>query len=188
MPPPLAHNSVPSTCNESNTAAPCNASNNDIKHGQRIIRSILYYAWAVDLTVLMALSTIASEEAKGTKSTIKKCKRLLDYLATYPNATVCFYASNMILNVLSDASYLSKANADSHAFGNFFHGLETGWDKTHQVEQGILHPLCNLAVCRCILCRSRTRCPLPKLQTGHNLSTYAQRNGTPSTSHPNQLQ
>jgi hypothetical protein len=37
----------------------------DIKHVQCIIGSILYYAHAVDLTVLMALSRIASEQAKG---------------------------------------------------------------------------------------------------------------------------
>jgi hypothetical protein len=36
----------------------------------------------------MALSTIASEQAKGTKSMMKKSKQLLVYLATHPNATV----------------------------------------------------------------------------------------------------
>jgi hypothetical protein len=53
----------------------------------------------------MALSTIASEQAKGTESArMKKCKQLLDYLATYPKGTVHFYTSNMILNVHSNAS------------------------------------------------------------------------------------
>jgi hypothetical protein len=42
-------------------------SKDDIKHIQCTIRSILYYARALDLTVLMALSTIASEQAKGHK-------------------------------------------------------------------------------------------------------------------------
>ena len=37
-------------------------SNEEIKEIQRIIGSILYYAWAVDITVLMALSSIASEQ------------------------------------------------------------------------------------------------------------------------------
>ena len=41
----------------------------DIKHVQRVIGSILYYARAVNLRVLMALSTITSEQAKGTEST-----------------------------------------------------------------------------------------------------------------------
>jgi hypothetical protein len=39
----------------------------------------------------MALSTIASKQAKGTKSMMmKKCKQLLNYLATHPGATVRF--------------------------------------------------------------------------------------------------
>ncbi len=92
----------------------------DIKQVQRVIGSILYYTLAVNLTVLMALSNIASKQAKCTESTMKKCKQLLDYLATHPGATVHFYASNMILNIHSNASYLSKTNAHSHACGHFF--------------------------------------------------------------------
>jgi hypothetical protein len=68
----------------------------EIKHIQRVIGSILYYARAVDLTVLMALSTIASEQAHGTKNTMRKTKQLLDYLATHSEATVRFHASDMI--------------------------------------------------------------------------------------------
>ena len=44
-------------------------SKDDIKHIQRVIRNILYYALAVDLTVLMALSTIASKQSNNTKNT-----------------------------------------------------------------------------------------------------------------------
>ncbi len=39
----------------------------EIKQVQKIVGSILYYARAVDMTVLMALSTIASEQTKGTE-------------------------------------------------------------------------------------------------------------------------
>jgi hypothetical protein len=35
----------------------------------------------------MAISTIASKQAKGTDNTMLKTKQLLDYLATNPNAT-----------------------------------------------------------------------------------------------------
>ena len=97
-------------------------SKDDIKHVQRVIGSILYYAQAVDLTVLMALSTIASEQSKGTENTMLKTKQLLDYLATHPNATVRFHASDMILNIHLGASYLSEANAHSRACGHFFMG------------------------------------------------------------------
>ncbi len=53
---------------------------------------------------------------------MKKCKQLLNYLATYPNGMVWFHASDMILNVHSDASYLSETNVHSQACGHFFMG------------------------------------------------------------------
>jgi hypothetical protein len=91
----------------------------DIKHIQRIIGSILYYSRAVNLTVLMALSMIASEQSKGTQHTMDKTKQLLNYLTTRSNATVRFHASDMILNNHSDTSYLSEANTHSRACGHF---------------------------------------------------------------------
>ncbi len=94
-----------------------------IKVIQHIVGSILYYARAVNSTVLMALSSIASEQMKGTTNTMDKAKQLLDYLATHPDATIRFRALDMILNMHSDASYLCEANAQSHACGHFFTGL-----------------------------------------------------------------
>jgi len=52
----------------------------------------------------------------------KRIKQLLDYLATLPNAKVKFYASKMILNVHSDASYLSEPRAKSRVAGVYFMG------------------------------------------------------------------
>ena len=49
-------------------------------------------------------------------------KQLLDYLATLPNAKVRFYASKMVLNVHSDASYLSEPGAKSRAAGVYLMG------------------------------------------------------------------
>jgi hypothetical protein len=43
----------------------------EIKAVQKNVGSILYYAQGVDMTVLMALSTIASEQTKGTERTMK---------------------------------------------------------------------------------------------------------------------
>jgi hypothetical protein len=74
------------------------------------------------MAVLMALSTIASKQAKGTHNTMKQAKQLLDYLATHPDAKVRFHASDMVINIHSDASYLSEPNARSHASGHFFMG------------------------------------------------------------------
>ena len=118
-------------------------SKEDIKHvqRQRVIGSILYYARAVNLTVLMALSTIASEQAKGTESTMEKTKQLLDYIATNPDATIRFHASDIILNIHSDASYLSAANAHSRACGHFFMGWKADPTKTIKLN-GAFFTLC----------------------------------------------
>ncbi len=46
----------------------------------------------------------------------------MDYLAHHSEAKVHFCASDMILNIHSDASYLSEAKARSRACGHFFMG------------------------------------------------------------------
>jgi hypothetical protein len=53
---------------------------------------------------------------------MNKTKQLLDYLATHPDATVRVHASDMILHIHSDASYLLEANTHSRACGHFFMG------------------------------------------------------------------
>ncbi len=52
----------------------------EIKEIQCVISSILYYACMVDITILMALSSIAIEQTKGNTNTMAKAKQLLDYL------------------------------------------------------------------------------------------------------------
>ena len=49
-------------------------------------------------------------------------KQLLDYVATHPNARIRYVASDMILNLHSDASYLSEPKAKSRAGGHFWIG------------------------------------------------------------------
>ena len=93
-----------------------------IKRVQQIVGSILYYARAVDMMVLMALSAIAVEQTKAMTRKLGKCMQLLDYLASNSEAKVRFYASDMIMNIHSDASYLSETGARSRACGHFFMG------------------------------------------------------------------
>jgi hypothetical protein len=71
------------------------------------------------MTVLMALSTIAVDQTKATKRTMEQCTQLLDYLAHNADAKVRFHALDMILNIHSDASYLSEAKARSRAVDIF---------------------------------------------------------------------
>ncbi len=70
----------------------------------------------------MALSTIASEQTVAMEQTLDKCTQLLDYLASNSNETVQYYAFNMMMNIRSDASYLSEAKARSCTCGHFFMG------------------------------------------------------------------
>ena len=44
----------------------------------------------------------------------------LDYAATYPNAKIRYYASDMILYTSSDAAYLVLPTAKSRVAGNYF--------------------------------------------------------------------
>ena len=89
---------------------------------QQIIGAILYYARCVDITLLMTLSTIAHEQSKATEKTNISVHQMLDYCATHPNATIRFRASDMILNIHSDAAYLNAPNARSRVGGHFFLG------------------------------------------------------------------
>lgn len=44
---------------------------------------------------------------------LPKCNHLLDYVAWYPNATICIHTSNMILNIDPDVAYLVLPRAYS---------------------------------------------------------------------------
>ena len=89
---------------------------------QQIVGALLYYARAIDMTMLPALSTLSSEQAKPTRKTMQKIQQLLDYCATHPSAKLRYTASNMILKIHSDASYLSEAKARSRVGGHFYLG------------------------------------------------------------------
>jgi hypothetical protein len=51
---------------------------------------------------------------------MKKTLQFLDYVASHPDAILTYSASNMVLNVHSDASYLCEPKAKSRAGGHFF--------------------------------------------------------------------
>ena len=76
----------------------------DINLIQKIVGTFLYYGIAVDNTILVALSTIASEQSAATSNTAKKITQLLNYLATNPDATIQYKRSDMVLWVHIDAS------------------------------------------------------------------------------------
>mmetsp|Transcript_14913 Transcript_14913/g.18742 ORF Transcript_14913/g.18742 Transcript_14913/m.18742 type:complete len:179 (-) Transcript_14913:238-774(-) len=82
--------------------------------------SLLFYAHAMDLTMLHALNVIASKQAKPTENTIAATIHLLDYCAGHQNAAILFRVSDMVLWVISNAAYLTETEARSLARGHFF--------------------------------------------------------------------
>jgi hypothetical protein len=115
------------------------------KRIQQVVGSFLYYARAVDPTILVALSNsdIATQQAAPTENTKKQVDRFLDYMWTHPDAIIRYRASDMILNVHSNASYLSAPRAQSRAGGYFFLGsLPTDGDPIKL--NGAIHITCTI--------------------------------------------
>jgi hypothetical protein len=87
---------------------------------QEIVGALLYYARAVDNKLLVALSAIATRQAKATVATEQAVNLLLDYVATYPNNGIVYRASDMILCAHSDAGFLNETQACSRAGAHIF--------------------------------------------------------------------
>jgi hypothetical protein len=103
---------------------------------QQVVGCLLYYARAIDPTMLVALSTLASAHTKGTEATAKAMVQLLNYRATYSDAEIRYHASYMILHISSDASYLSEAETRSRTGGHFYLGQQDG--QTHLINGPLL--------------------------------------------------
>ena len=101
---------------------------------QSIVGSLLYYARAIDSSLLPALNTISTYQSAPTENTLRMCHRLLDYVATYPTSRLRYYANNMILDVHSDAAYLVAPKARSRIAGFF----KLGTNETVQTTCPIL--------------------------------------------------
>jgi hypothetical protein len=99
------------------TSAPC--SDSEKQKIQQIIGTLLYYARAVDPTMLVALNDLSHAQANPTEKTTENLTQLLDYAATHPDATIRYYKSDMILWIDSDAAYLVAPKARSRVGGYF---------------------------------------------------------------------
>jgi hypothetical protein len=74
----------------------------------------------VDNKLLVALSAIAARQAKATIATEQAVDLLLDYVATYPNDSIVYWASGMILCAHADAGFLNKTNSCSRAGAHIY--------------------------------------------------------------------
>ena len=91
----------------------------ETKYVQQVVGVFLYYARALDSTMLPALNQIGAQQAQPTQLVMQKVQRLMDYANTYKDAYVRFYASDMHLMVDSDAAYLVLPKARSRIAGYF---------------------------------------------------------------------
>ena len=104
----IAHNDNSPTLNKKDT-----------KKIQSIVGSFLYYARALDYTLLPAINETSTTQAKPTAYTLDQCHQIMDYAATYPDVYVRYYASDMVLHVDSDAAYLVMPQAKSRIAGYY---------------------------------------------------------------------
>eukprot|EP00804_Cyclotella_cryptica_P014004 CCRYP_002480-RA/>CCRYP_002480-RA protein AED:0.39 eAED:0.39 QI:0/0/0/1/0/0/2/0/237 len=77
---------------------------------QEVIGVFLYYARAVDCTMLPALGSLATQQFAPTQNTLLKIHQSLDYAMTHPDAMITYHASNMIIAI----------HTCSRAGGHFF--------------------------------------------------------------------
>ena len=85
----------------------------EIKRLQQIIGTFLFYGHTIDPTLLTALSKLSSAQATATEATKSACQQFLDYCASHPDSSIRYHASNMILKLHSDSSYLNAVGAHS---------------------------------------------------------------------------
>ncbi len=87
---------------------------------QAVVGMLLYYARAVDSTILPALSSLTPKQAKLMQKMIEKVKQLLDYCTTQEKEIITYLSSIIILCININAGYCNEKNAHSQAGGHFF--------------------------------------------------------------------
>jgi hypothetical protein len=91
------------------------------KELQVVVGTLLYYARTVDPSILTVVHELGSVQASPSVQDMLKMERLLQYVSVHQLHGLRFHASNMQLQIQSDASYLSRTKARSVLGG--FHYL-----------------------------------------------------------------
>jgi hypothetical protein len=94
----------------------------DVSKLQQLTGTLLYYTRAIDPTLIVSINVLASEQTKATADTADKVIKLLNYCTTHPETKIRYHASNMILYIHSDASYLSERESKIRSGGFFYMG------------------------------------------------------------------
>ena len=91
-----------------------------IKLVMQIIDSLLYYAIALDNTLLVVLNEVSVVQAQPMVATWNAIVWFLNYCATRPSAEIKYEASDMCFHTYSDASYLSAPKDRSQMGAHIF--------------------------------------------------------------------
>jgi hypothetical protein len=89
---------------------------------QAIIGTLLYYARAVDPTLLTISNELASQQSQPTQRILKAANRALSYCVTRHQNALVYHACDMTLHAFADASYLCRSHSRSVAGAIFFLG------------------------------------------------------------------
>ena len=91
----------------------------DITKLQKIIGDLLYYAIAMDGTLIATLNELVSAQSKGTQATMKTTKKLMDYCHTHSNSKVKF--SQAKCNCIFTVMHLTcRHTKQETGWGEFF--------------------------------------------------------------------
>ena len=82
--------------------------------------TFLYYARAVDPTMLPSLNEISTCQSAPTQYTMDKCNQFIDYASTQPNENICYHASDMILMIDTYDTYIVLPESRSSIAGYYY--------------------------------------------------------------------
>jgi hypothetical protein len=83
---------------EDETTSPA-LSDKDVNKLQQLTGTLLYYARAIDPTLVVPINVLASEQSRATAVTADKVIKLLNYCNTHPETKIRYHASGMILYI-----------------------------------------------------------------------------------------
>lgn len=88
-------------------------SEQDMKFIEQVLGTFLYYGQAEDPTMLLTINVNACAKKHGMKNTLDAVMQFLEYAVSHPDSKITYHATDMILKIHTDASYLSELEARS---------------------------------------------------------------------------
>ena len=108
-----------------------NLTESQIIYFRQVIGAFLFYACAMDSTIITTVGSIATHLSTSKWDSINnRINHFLEYAATHPDAKVSYHKIDMHIWVYIDASYLTEPKSKSQAGGyqyspNFQYNLTT---------------------------------------------------------------